>query len=89
MDYTALTEALRQLHFDRGNETRSAVGDDQQWWPQSPGLQARQEVAPGVGRFGGGRLEGNQAGTPIGVDAPGNEHRLGSGVLVHLEVGAV
>jgi hypothetical protein len=89
MDEAALAQAAVKDPLGRADEPLGAVGDDQQRRPQPAGDQPGQEVRPGIVALGAAWSQPDQHRLAIGADAPGDQHRLGAGARVHLEVRAV
>lgn len=89
MDDAALAQGPGKHLLDGGDQARCAVGDDEERVAETSVHQVLQEPPPGLGRLRGCGHQPHEVAFPVGVDPPGAQDRLGRGVLVELEVGAV
>jgi hypothetical protein len=78
-----------QHDLARADQSRCAVGDDEQRRDEAPTEKVGEEVGPGVVALGLPGGEAHEDRRPFDRDSPGAEHRLGRGPRVELEVAAV
>jgi len=75
VDHAALAKGSREDLLDRRDQSRRAVGNDEEWRAKSPLDEPFQEVPPSIGGLRDRRSEADEVGLAVGVDAPGAEHR--------------
>lgn len=89
VDQTPLAACRGEHLVDRSTQSRRAVGDGEHRRAEPSGDHVLEEADARIGRFSRDPVQMQQHRVALGRDPVGDQHRLTSGPVVHLEVAGV